>query len=210
MIAWTRASARRAFWRLWAIALVGLLAWVLSAAVGCSPDKTAPARPACSCDPAPVVDPALLAFLSKARASHHQADLAEQAAKPERAVAVLERLVGGPIPGGVSPSAEVREVLADTYGRLGELRSRAGQHEAAMADVGRGLELAREPTHFRGRLWEIRGLVEERWAAELERQGRSDEAGQARERAIESFEKAIAIGDEVIRRALADGGAAPR
>ncbi len=200
--------------------LSALLPWVLTALVtvqlglvACAePAGPAPApsaAPAVSCDcgaSAPVVDRALLAFLSKAKAVHHQADIAEADDAAEQAIAVLETLVDGPIPGGKQPPPEVREVLADTLARLAELRSAAGGFVAAKGDVERGLELAVERTHYRGRLMEVLGVVEQRLHRKLQEDG--DEAGAqlAKSRAIEAFQKAVAIQDEVIRDALGDGG----
>lgn len=214
-------SRGRLSWR-WAGALLGavLFGAAVSAgvAVGCvgnegaqpagSAAPSASAAAVCSCQAAaPIVDAPLLAFLSKARASHHEADLAERAGEPARAIDVLQRLVDGPAPGAAAPSPEVREVLADTYSRLAELRSARSDFDEAARDVARGLELAAEPTHFRGRLVEVRGLVEERRAAVLETRGDKDGAQQARERALAAYEQAVEIQDEVIRRALGDAGA---
>jgi len=200
--------------------LGALLPWLLTAAltvqlglVACAePDEPSPptaAAPAGSCECAPgaaVVDRALLAFLSKAKAVHHQADIAEADDAPAQAIAVLETLVKGPIPGGKQAPPEVREVLADTLARLAELRSAAGSFDAAKDDVKRGLALAVERTHYRGRLMEVLGVVEQRLHNKLQEDG--DEAGaqQAKSRAIDAFQKAVAIQDEVIREALGDGG----
>ena len=116
------------------------------ATAGCG-EQAGPPAPAssvsiagCACAPAqPVVDPALLAFLSKAKEVHHQADLAEQDGEAARAVALLDALVAGPLPGGPKPPVEVREVLADTRARLAELRSGRGRVAADTRDVGAGL-----------------------------------------------------------------------
>ena len=174
-----------------------------SAASACSP---------CACSsaaPAAVVDPSLMAFLSKARAIHHEADLAEGAGDVPRAIAALARLTAGPVPGGDRPSPEVREVLADSYARLAELRSGLGNFEPALADVQRGLGLAVEPTHFRGRLMEIQGLVEERHAKALADGGDRKAADDAKDRALAAYEQAVEIQDEVIARTLIDAGAPP-
>jgi tetratricopeptide (TPR) repeat protein len=185
-----------------------------AAAVGaCADDErprtgatASPSCPPCACPQAAVVDRVLLAFLSKARASHHEADLAEAAGHPAEAIAVLDRLVQGRVPGGSSPPPEVREVLADTYARLAELRSARGLFDEALADIERGLRLAVERTHFRGRLMEVRGVVEERRAAALEAAGDKPGARAARARAVDAFEQAIEIQAFVIERALGDGG----
>jgi hypothetical protein len=54
------------------------------------------------------------------------------------------------------------------------------------------------PTYFRGHLFEVRGLVEERNAARLERAGDAAQAAQAKARALEAFEAAMKIQAEVI------------
>jgi tetratricopeptide (TPR) repeat protein len=109
------------------------------------------------------VDPALLAFLSRARAAHHRADLLEEN-RPRAAVEVLEAFLDGPLPQGGTSLAEVREVLADTYARTADLRSQIGDYATATLHVARGLELAPEASYLRGHLFEVRGLVEERLA----------------------------------------------
>ena len=154
---------------------------------------------ACTCEAsARPVDPALLSFLSKARAAHHQADAAEARKEPARAVAVLDALVNGPAPSG---RIEGDEVLADTRARLAELRASLGQFEEASRDLDRGLELARGTTYFRGHLFEVRAVVEELRAASLAADPPA--AALARERAIRAAEQAIEIQDQVLRDALA-------
>jgi tetratricopeptide (TPR) repeat protein len=149
-----------------------------------------------------VVDPTLLAFLSKARAAHHEADLAEEQGDRPRAIRALVRIVEGPRPGGDTPTPEVAEVVADTRARLADLRSAAGDFDRARADVDEGLRLAPAVTHFRGHLVEVRGLVEERRSRALKEKG--DEAGatKARDEALKAFEEAIEIQDQVIAEAL--------
>jgi len=197
---------------------VAVLALLLAAALGlagCSSEQPSPPGGAsqpcapCSCGPAGVVDVSLLAFLSKARAAHHQADIAEQAGKSAAAIRPLERLVVEAVPGGTKPAPEVREVLADTYARLAELRSGLGEFVVAHEDLERGLRLATERTHFRGRLMEVRGLVEERHAKKLAADGDERGARAANARAVAAFEQAIEIQADVIEQTLADAGAAP-
>src|SRR5207249_3149539 len=126
---------------------------------------------------------ALLAYLSKARAVHLQADLDEQEARPLDAIAVLDKLARGAAPGGAEPPPEAREVLADTLARLAELRSGRGDYEAAKADIDRGLGIASGRTHFRGRLYEVLGAVEMRRFQDVSAKGDRDEAEQAKRRA---------------------------
>jgi tetratricopeptide (TPR) repeat protein len=146
-----------------------------------------------------------MAFLSKARAAHHEADLAEQQGDAKRAVTVLQQLVGGPRPPG--PAApEVIEVISDTFARLADLESAAGDFDAAGRDVDGGLKLATASTHFRGHLFEMRGVIEERRAKALAAKGDAAGAESAKQAAIKAFQQAIEIQDEVISKALGDAG----
>jgi hypothetical protein len=187
--------------------LAGLL--VVLALTGCAqPESRSHATGLCPCPTdVPVVDATLLAFLSKARASHHEADLAEAGGDPHRAIAALDALVSGPRPGGAAPHPEVAEVIADTRARLADLRSAGGQFDAAEADVVDGLRLTPTPTHFRGHLIEVRGVVEQRRSTALKEQGDMVGAERAKQAAIRSFEESMEVNDEVITRALGDAAA---
>jgi len=193
---------RRAFFTI----ALSTLSVVFAVATGCARSERAATPPACEPGAAPVVDSVLLAFLSKARSAHHKADVAE--ASGDRAVAItsLEGLTRGPRPGGAKPLPEVAEVLADTFARLADLRSEDGDYEAAMRDVNDGLALATATTYFRGHLFEVRGLVEERRGKALEAKGDELGASVARNAAIDAFGEAVKIQDEVISSALGDGG----
>jgi len=188
--------------RVWLVALG--LAWITPMASGCARSERAAAQPAaCEEQGAPLVDPVLLAFLSKARAAHHKADVAEASGDLSSAIASLESLTRGARPGGAEPLTEASEVLSDTYARLADLRSTRGDFDAALGDVDAGLALARETSYFRGHLFEVRGLVEERRAKTL-----SDGADRerARKAAMDAFDEAVRIQDQVISSALGDGG----
>ena len=159
------------------------------------------AAPACACDDdEPVVDPTLLAFLSMARSAHHDADLALESGDRATAAAALDRVVKAPWPGKRPP--EVIEVTADTLARIADLESEDGRFDEAARHVEEGIALATEPTHFRGRLFEVRGLVEERRAKALKDKGDADGAERARKTAMESFGQAMDIQEDVIGRAL--------
>jgi tetratricopeptide (TPR) repeat protein len=153
-----------------------------------------------------VVDKELLAFLSKAKALHIKADIAEEEGDVPAAVDALDELVDGPRPpspvGQLAP--EAREVLADTLARSAELRSSIGQFERAKADIERGLELAPERTHYRGRLMEVLGQVEKRFYLKLKEDGNTVAAAAARQRALDASEEAVNIQDEVIKKTLED------
>lgn len=167
------------------------------------PEQTprAPAQGSATPGKRRIVDAELIAFLSKARAAHHAADLAEAKQNLARAIQHVESIPDGPVP---TRTPEVIEVLADAHARLADLRSRVGAFEEALRDVDRGLLLARSTTHFRGHLFEVRGIVHQRWMEALQASG--DRAGAERERdaALEAFNEAIEIQDEVILKALPD------
>jgi len=152
------------------------------------------------------VDAGLMAFLSKARAAHHSADLAEAKGDIELAIRHVETIPGGPMP-ALGP--EVIEVLADAYSRLAELKSQLGRFDDAAREVDRGLSIATETTHFRGHLFESRGVVEERRMTAHEKAGNARAAASARKAALEAFETAMVIQDEVIKNALPDPKAVP-
>ncbi|MBN2193942.1 MAG: hypothetical protein JW751_14090 [Polyangiaceae bacterium] len=179
------------------VSLVGL-GWVMAGPAACC-RREVPGVAA--------VDPALLAFLSRARSAHHRADLLENDGSIQGALAELSAIIDGPMPGGPRGLPEVREVLADTLARRADLASRLGRHDSAVNDVQRGLGLAPETTYFRGHLFEVLGLVEERrsWAldAEIERVLASvDERMVGQERA--RLERLVADRDTA-RRALVEG-----
>jgi hypothetical protein len=143
-----------------------------------------------------VVDPVLLAFLSKARSAHHVADQNEAAGDRAAALRALEGLTSGPTPAGKAP--EVDEVLADTRARMADLLSQAGRFDQAAEQVSLGLERAKTSNYFRGHLFEVRGLVEERREKALRTNGRGQEADQARQRSLSAYEEAMKIQADVI------------
>lgn len=150
------------------------------------------------------VDTPLMAFLSQARALHHEANVREAENDLPGAIAALQRLVQARRPEGTLP--EVDEVLADTYARLAELHTRQNDVAAAEKDVEQGLALAPARTYFRGHLFEVSGVVEETRAATLADAGKPAEAAQARAKAVELLRQAVSIQEDVIRTTLDDGG----
>lgn len=172
--------------------------------------------PACSrhdggADDGTPVDTEIMAFLSEARALHHEANLKEESNDLAGAIDAMARLVSARRPHperkGAMSSPEVEEVLADAYARLAELRLKKGELEGAAGAVKSGLEHAAEATYFRGHLVEVQGLVEEARAAQLADAGNAAEAARAREHAIQLLEEVVKIQDQVIQRSLSkDGG----
>jgi len=172
-----------------------LVTWMLLAvaisAGGCEPQG----------DREAVVDPALIAFLSKARAAHHRADLAERDGSRKDAIAAVSTILDGPQP---PTSPELVEVVADARARRADLRSQDGDFEGAARDIEEGLQAAVAITHFRGHLYEVGGLVAERQATTLGQAGNGAAAAAANERAIVLYEQAIDVQDKVIEAALVD------
>ncbi len=162
-------------------------------------------------DGAPV-DTEIMAFLSEARALHHEANMKEESGDLAGAGAAMDRLVAAQRPhperkAGQPPPPEVEEVLADAYARLAELRLKNGELERAAVAVKSGLEHVAEATYFRGHLVEVQGLVEEARGAQLADAGKPAEAARAREHAIQLLEEVVKIQEQVIQRSLGkDGG----
>lgn len=150
------------------------------------------------------IDARVMAFLSSARALHHEADMQEKSGDVPGAIASLERLLAMQAPAAV----EVDEVLADTHARLAELRLGSNDLDAAKREVEAGLLRAQGPTYFRGHLLEVEGLVEEARAARLADAGHADESAAARARAMSLLEEAVHVQQQVIEHALpaAEGG----
>jgi len=188
-------------WLVLAFAIGGSAATFALAAVGCRSEGSSAGCP--SAEPAaPLVDEGLLAFLSAARALHHEADIRQSSGDAAGAVASLERLVALPAPTAV----EVDEVIADARARLAELRLEKGDVDGAYRDVQAGLQRVKGPTYFRGHLLEVEGLIEEARAVALGDAGRGEEAARAKVRAVTLLEEAVQVQERVIDRALADGG----
>jgi hypothetical protein len=170
--------------------------------------------PACSRhDGGTPVDTEIMAFLSEARALHHEANMKEESGDLDGAVGAMERLVAARRPHPASdprapaaPPPEVEEVLADAYARLAELRLKKGEIDPAAGAVTSGLEHVAEATYFRGHLVEVQGLIEEARAAQLSDAGKPAEAAKAREHAIQLLEEVVKIQDQVIQRSLGKDG----
>ena len=157
-------------------------------------------------DDAAVVDTELLAFLSLARAHHHEANLLEQDGDLPGAIAALRKIVDAPKPHPGERLPEEEEVLADTFARIADLELRNKDTDAARRDVESGLLHAPDPTYFRGHLLEVYGIVEEKRSDDLRDGGRSDEAEVARAHARTLLHQAVDIQERVIGRLL-DAGA---
>jgi hypothetical protein len=126
---------------------------------------------------------------------------------PEQALLILRAVIDGPLPGGPETRPdEVREVLADTVARLADLESKGGDFDRAVQSVNTALPWVPDTSYFRGHLFEVLGLVEERRALVLSNGGNPAGADQAKNRAIAAFEQSMTIQAEVIRTLSADAG----
>jgi hypothetical protein len=146
------------------------------------------------------VDTKLVAFLQKARAANHAADLAIAKGDRRGAIQQLLRVTEGPRP---QLTPEVVEVLADAHARLAELWSEEGEFAEASREVDDGLELATEVTLFRANLFMARGIVEERRMKALEAKGDEKGAAAARDAALQALDTAMTLQERVIDQALA-------
>lgn len=164
-------------------------------------------RATSSADGGVAVDLALMAFLSQARAVHHEANVREAGGDAKGAILALEGLTAARRPDGARP--EVAELMADTFARLAELRARSGDVDGAGRDLEAGLAQAPARSYFEGHLYEVAGIVSETKAKQLADAGQESAAAEARGKAIDLLRKAVAIQEEVIRSTLA-ADAGPR
>ncbi len=160
-------------------------------------------------DAGQALDTPVMAFLSEARARHHEASVLESKGDAAGAVAALRKLASAPVPHPGTRVPEVDEVLADTHARIAELLLGQGGDAnlaAASDEIRAGLEHAPEPTYFRGHLLEVDGIVEEARAATLADAGKKDDAERARGRALARLHEAVEIQERVIADSIGDGG----
>ena len=147
-----------------------------------------------------------MAYLSEARALHHQAGIKEDAGDVAGAIATMSRLTSAARPHPERKVPEVEEVLADAFARRAELELRDGKPDAALGSVREGLGHAEATTFFRGHLVEVQGLIEKARGASLADAGKPEEAKAARDRAIRLLDEAVKIQEGVVNASL-EGGA---
>jgi len=190
-------------------------AWALLALVGtgavcaCQKAEQEAPTPVTVCpevDAGAVIDPGLLAFLSRARAAHHLADLAEEKQDVEEALRVLGEFLKGKAP---PARAEAEEVLADTHARVADLESQLGRFDEANASVERGLTLAKGTTYYLGHLLETKGVVAERLAKKKRAEGDEQAARRAEKAAVDAYERSMQIQEKVLDQLLEPKDAAP-
>ncbi len=190
-----------------------LVALALAASFACAKkpdaasDSPAPPPPVhAAADAGPVFDLEVMAFLSEARSLHHQANIREDEGDLPGAVTVMTRLVTATRPHEGQKIPEIDEVLADAWARLAELDLKRHDLDEAAKAVKAGLGYAPDATYFRGHLLEVEGVIEEARAADLSDAGKKDDAQRARARAIALLQEAVKVQEQVIGRALGDGG----
>jgi hypothetical protein len=152
-------------------------------------------------DAAVAVDPPVMAYLSLARAMHHEANLKEDDDVPG-AITALERLLAAKRPHPTDRIPEIEEVLADTCARIAELYVRQGDAKHANERVREGLTHAQGPSYFRGHLLEVGGISEEARAAALRDAGKADEAKGAKAHALELLHQAVMVQEQVVSESL--------
>jgi len=145
-----------------------------------------------------------MAYLSEARALHHQAGIKEDTGDVPGAIAAMTRLTTAQRPHPERKVPEVEEVLADAYARKAELELRTDP-QAALLSTQEGLKHAESNTFFRGHLLEVEGLVEKARGASFADAGKPEEAKAARERAIRLLDEAVKVQEGVVNASL-DGG----
>lgn len=184
----------------------GLMLVAACALLGCSresaPEPT-PAPPCPEADAGTPVDKVLVAFLGKARAAHHSADLLEDRKDLEGAIRLLDGLLSAE---HIPERPEAQEVVADTRARLADLKSELGRFDDAAREVDAGMALVKGTTYYRGHLLEMRGLVHERHAKHLRDRGDLAAAKAAEDAALEAFEASMRVQQQVIDQALPDAG----
>jgi hypothetical protein len=155
-------------------------------------------------DAAVAIDTEVMAYLSMARALHHEANLKEDSDVPG-AIAALDRLTSAKKPHPTERVPEVEEVLADTFARVAELHVRQGEIKKADESAKEGLMHAPGPSYFRGHLLEVEGITEEARAAELRDAGQPGEAAKAKAHAIDFLHQAVLVQEKVVSDSLMPG-----
>ena len=146
-----------------------------------------------------------MAFLSMARARHHEANVRDAQGDIPGAIGALEALIAAPRP--ADPTVpEVREVLADTCARIAEFELGRNRDTAALARLDEGLAFADAPTFFRGHLLELQGIAFEMRANALADAGQRENASAAREQALDRLRQAVSIQERIVRERTPEAG----
>ncbi len=146
------------------------------------------------------VDTPVMAYLSMARARHHEANVQEAEGDLPGAITALTQLTQTPPPHTGTSIPEIDEVLADTYARMAELELMRDGLDAAARDVAQGLTHANDASFFRGHLLEVQGVIEEARGNKFADAGQSEEAAQARKHALDLLRQAISIQEAVVQQ----------
>ena len=153
---------------------------------------------ACSRSAPIAVDEPVMAYLSRARAAHTEADLAEDEGDRGKACGALESLLAAPIPHAGTPIPEVEEVLADANARLADLAIQQKDFSRANRAIDEGLKHVPGSGYYRGHLFEVRGTLKSAEGKAAEASGRMDDAKRFREEARAALKEAVRLQEAVI------------
>lgn len=198
-----------------------LLAWCLCALVAgaCASeradtgaadrDRSVTALPEASGRDLPALGEELLIALAQAKNFHHKADIHLQEGDIESALAAVQAIMGIPFPDG---AAEAEDVKLDASARLAKLLIAKGDLDQAMRTVEESIAMSTRRSFFLANLYTVEGEVHEARANLLD-DDTSEEARQqardARKRAIEAFDRSIAINTELQKALLGEGEDTP-
>ena len=171
----------------------GLYAFFALALLGAAP------LAGCSRSASVAVDEPVMAYLSRARAAHTEADLAEDEGNRAKALGALESLLIAPVPHAGTPIPEVEEVLADANARVADLAIQQKDFPRANRAVDEGLKHVPGSGYYRGHLFEVRGTLKS-----AEASGKMDDAKRFREEARAALKEAVRLQEAVI---VGDAGA---
>jgi tetratricopeptide (TPR) repeat protein len=138
----------------------------------------------------------LMIALSQAKNFHHRADVYSKDGKLDQAADSLRRILDIPFPEG-SPEGE--DVRHDARARLAKLLLGRGLLDEAMATVEEGLASATRESFFVANLWRMRGQVFE-VRGDLHEETDPRASAEARREAIRSYDRSIAINEELLSR----------
>jgi tetratricopeptide (TPR) repeat protein len=144
------------------------------------------------------LDEQLMSLLAAARGYHHQADLHLSQKEPQQAIAALRALLALPL---AAKWAEAEEVRLDAAARLAKLLLAQGALDEALELADAQLVPPARQSFYLANLHAVRGEVLEARSKRLDASGEQTQARDVARRAIEAFERSIAI-NKRLQRAL--------
>lgn len=147
------------------------------------------------------IDTRLLAALGIAQGLQHEADVLEARADHAGARGKIGEILTIDFPN----VPEREDVRLDAFGRLAELDLVARDDAAAEREVTRGLAESTRASYFRARLHLVLGRIHEARAASARTAGDEERARDEGRRAIEAYDRGIAINRQVLGMGAAAG-----